>query len=481
MSKRWMFVCLWILGFCSNILSAEDPNAALLFENALEMEKAGETEAAEQLFKEIISEYSSSTICQRSKVRLANIETTEFISKGKYEEAKTKISNVISEFNQTPDISWFLFNSASSFDKRKQRVDAKMLYSMVIQREGESKMGIKAAIKMARVQALDYIDANQFDMADKTALAAFKKYQTSKDSEWGLFLIGCIYDDLNQKKRAIVYYKICSERFKDDVFGIKSNIKCARIEAISGIEVNDTTAALIKLGAVVQSASKCPEDVKWCLYSVGCEMDHKGFYEEALKYYEQLIKLFPNDDFAKGARIKTERIGIVKSIYEGEFEKIIAKIEVFKAVYSNDKDYADAMFAIAENLYIKGSQLDTDGARNPYFTKSKEIIEQEVLNRFENKESKASAYYTIGLNYDGLLHYSEAAEAFSKTVEICSNHKFADYCIFKIAECYEKLIDNGLISEDEGKTLIKAQYNILISDFPKSDYTKFAKERINNN
>jgi tetratricopeptide (TPR) repeat protein len=89
---------------------------------------------------------------------------------------------------------------------------------------------------------------------------------------------------------------------------------------------------------------------------------------------------------------------------------------------------------------------------------------------------RASAYYTVGLNYEAMGLLKKTAENFVLAYNADPAHKFAESCIYKAGYYFDIVTQKGEIEQSVGVNLAKQCYLELINKFPNSKHYQEAED-----
>jgi tetratricopeptide (TPR) repeat protein len=214
----------------------------------------------------------------------------------------------------------------------------------------------------------------------------------------------------------------------------------------------------------------------------------KPDYAKAALVYRKIAADYPSTGYAAKSRVyaaAADTMAMIDSIADSEpnqaaMERINASLADMKAAYAANPELCGAMLAVAEKCYAKGlSQMyQTPDPQNALLRLCRDVLENNIIGKTSDKYLNAEAYYILGLDYQNLGDYVKASQKFCSAFETNPKHRYADYCLFAAGRCYEKLLVQGTISEDEAKAIIRAAYSELVSKFPESRYSRLAAKSL---
>jgi tetratricopeptide (TPR) repeat protein len=233
---------------------------------------------------------------------------------------------------------------------------------------------------------------------------------------------------------------------------------------------NDAAAEAVIDKLLTKSTRDLPlAEVIWNIVQCYCDSNQP---ENAQNVYLSAVDGWPEGEQV----VLKQMIVAISNIHLGNDVAAQAAIDRLKD-YKENIHFNDVMIDISGAYYTKGIKLSA-GKPYPqkvYFKKSLTILEDNSIWNVPDDAARASINYVIGLDYLQLADYQKAADAFQRTVEIYPQYQYADYCVFAVGSCYEKIADSNSISQADAKPFIESQYTRLIKNYPQSSYAPYAK------
>lgn len=196
-------------------------------------------------------------------------------------------------------------------------------------------------------------------------------------------------------------------------------------------------------------------------------------FNEALIYYSQVQSKVKNDVLAQEARFKVART----SYFKGDFDWAQVQLDVLKKSASQ----LIANDAMELSLMIRDNSLEdsTQTALKKYATadlkalqsKNLEAISllKDILTNHKGEKIEDEALLKMGLVYEELQQYDNAANYYAKLIELYKEDILADDAHFRLAKLYEE----KLAQPDKAKEL----YEQIIFNFEDSIYFVEARKR----
>ena len=174
---------------------------------------------------------------------------------------------------------------------------------------------------------------------------------------------------------------------------------------------------------------------------------------------------------------------VASLINDGNDSEVQTAVNNLITDFNGNPDLPQAVFGIAETCYEKGLNVgvEQEAGNKVFLEKAVELLDGMAKQNISDSMLKASVFYVKGLSCQAAGDYAEAAQAFQNAYQANPKHTYADYCVFASGRCYEKLLEQKLVSENEAKAIITVQYSQLISKFPQSAYKSRAESWLGNN
>lgn len=145
--------------------------------------------------------------------------------------------------------------------------------------------------------------------------------------------------------------------------------------------------------------------------------------------------------------------------------------EVIEKLIQDFKDHPDlslALWQASEAYYNEAFRYENEGLverAEEYFNNvirmSREFIEESPHSAYA-----AEAHYILAICYKRLEEYTNAIEYYQKVMDNWPDYKYAWLAQLRVAKIYKGFIKDGVMSESEAESAIKAAYERLLEAFP---------------
>lgn len=144
------------------------------------------------------------------------------------------------------------------------------------------------------------------------------------------------------------------------------------------------------------------------------------------------------------------------------------------------KEAVDSVLDIGEEYYwaAQAAAMRKDPQSAAVFYEKGINVLSGTLPILPDADTRCMAFYMIGLDYWYLEQWLPAADAFIDSVEANSQFMFADAMHWLVADCYEKLKQNGSVSAETADGMIEWGYQTLFNEYPGSPRTEHAALRL---
>lgn len=194
-------------------------------------------------------------------------------------------------------------------------------------------------------------------------------------------------------------------------------------------------------------------------------------YDEAVDMYGDIVSTYPGTTEALWAIKNLGQIAVRK----GQDAVAQTNVDTLMTEYRDSRFVAEAVLLIGEEYYFAGN----DSGITESYENAVKVIEKALTLLDAGNPAAANFLYAKGLSLRALEQYGKATEAFKSAYQANARFEHADYCCFAIADCYERLAEDGVISQAEADSMIRSQFTQLLEQFPNSKYAPLATTYLN--
>jgi TolA-binding protein len=268
------------------------------------------------------------------------------------------------------------------------------------------------------------------------------------------------------------------QKYPDNPFTDKARLSIARSKVMALVMSGEYDLARTNMNKMVADFPGNP-DLPESLYMVAEKCEWKRQFEQQKLIYRMIIQNHTASPFAIKAQIGIARAEILSYIIEKDYARFDNILDKLFTNYAGNEQLPQTVIIIGEWFYKEGLSQEKEGLKDQAkanFEKAVKIWNR-VIKELPDSELITEASYWAGGCYLKLGEYLKAAEAFGNTYQGNPEYKYADYCLFAQADCYEKAkvtqTDIAITTEQ-----IKDIYRKLITKYPKSDYAFKAALRL---
>lgn len=196
---------------------------------------------------------------------------------------------------------------------------------------------------------------------------------------------------------------------------------------------------------------------------------------ESIKYYEKLLKEFPN---SKWRKVVSERLNLITSAYPNE-EPALKKYALAEKHFESQE--FDKTIELLQSILNTSPNTELSGTAHYFlgdiflFKKANPVAALDYYSKLVDKmpthRNTGSAQFKIGETYRKLKKYNEAIVAYKKFLENFNDFQYTDYAQYYIGQCYEELKD---------WTLALRTYKFLVANYIESIWVGIATGKIKN-
>ncbi|MGI6123439.1 MAG: hypothetical protein ACOYIG_04495, partial [Acetivibrionales bacterium] len=192
---------------------------------------------------------------------------------------------------------------------------------------------------------------------------------------------------------------------------------------------------------------------------------HK-YYDEAIRIHALALALRPNDTEQLCAYTGTAQCNVrLQAI-----PQVMETADVIVGQFAGHANTVNSLFVIGEEFYFVGSE----SGDTTMYSHAINVIAK-AIKIAGSSSAAAMPHYLAGLCYRSLDEYGKAADAFNLSYQANAQFQHADYCCFAIADSYERLAQDGVVSQTEAESVISDRFAQLVERYPNSKYAPIAR------
>ena len=413
------------------------------------------------------------------------IQTTQskilsLIDAGDFNGAQAAIEQMKANFAGNTELPKQLCRSAYKYEQVESLKQAKSLNAQIVTNFPGQDAAKFAGLQLAKLNIYDSIDRGDYDSVDSAISRMVTDFKGNENLPRRLWEVANRFD----KAKAFKYAKTLSSRiaadYPNDTYAKYASLLGAKLKIYEKIDAGDYNSANSAVTAMTRDFAG-HKQLPRRLYEIAHQYEKKGVQAYANRLHSQIAEGWPNDEYGIRAAFQ-HKMEIYTTLDDSKIAEMQTAINKLIADSNSQPQLAQRlpkiMLDIAEMSYDKVADSDAQQQSvNKLLHFSSELLAKYAVG----KTTGSTAYYMLGLNYDKLGEYAKAADAFKNAYQVDSKFKYADYCLFAQGHCYEKLMNNKLISETEAKPRITSNYNKLLAGYPQSKYLLYAIQWLQNN
>ena len=304
--------------------------------------------------------------------------------------------------------------------------------------------------------------------------------------QWHSGLSEALYDIAIRCERANSYelsediYRRIIQRFPDSVHAGKARLDASKLDILSLIKLEDSSSAQAALDSLITDYPghvHLPE----VLYPIARSYEDRGEYERAGHIYEQIVQQFPDSSHATKAQLDVQKSQILSCI-DGENDRgAETAIDSLVDDFRGNQRLPWALNYIARQYYDEAQQLESEG----FIEQAKDTgqramaIYEIIIEQLPPSSAVPEACYTAGGYYRQTGQYEKSVECFQIIADDYPGYHRAWNALFTIGDNYEKMSEEGLVSEAEAELVIQAAYHRLLAEYPACPVVEYVRSRLN--
>lgn len=411
-------------------------------------QRADRLEDANQYYQKIIDDFPQSPYAEKTRLRLATVNTLSLLKSQDYDGAKAALDKLITDFAGNSDLPDAIFWTAERFMRVDRFDDAIQYYQKIIDNFPNNSLADNAKFWLVRATIESQIVSQNYDGAQSSLANFMSDYNSSPDLPEALYWISERYERLGRFDDSIAIYQQLSQSL-DSPWSNKAKLGISRANVMSLIvsgKYDDANEALNKFTADFSGNSRLSASLYW----IAERYQRQNRFQEANDIYQQIIKNYPGGDYANRAKLDVSRIGVLSLLivaqdYNGAqtaFDKMVAD-------FNGRPLLTEAAFRISDEFYSKGFNTRNDPNEivrqqaKDRLKQTAEILEKIITALPESEPYTASAHYLSGNCYYLIGNddndYNKAIDYYKEALAKWPDnpHACAAQCLIGI--CYESL------------------------------------------
>jgi TolA-binding protein len=374
-----------------------------------------------------------------------------------------------------------LYQQAIQLESSGKYTQALSAYQQVISQYPDDPMAgpDNAGFKVKYLNAIEATRTGDRN-AVKTIAAEIMLLNTSpKEKPNQLYSAGVLFENSGFEQEALSAYQQVMSQHPDSLESSSDNAGF-HIKYLAGVVATrkGDSDAVKNVSAEIRSLNTSPLVKPNHLYVAGVLLEGVRSWQDAQSVYQQIITEYPDTSWAQAARIHKDGVELLKSIYNGDIAAAKTGTAGLKAKYAGSSvELANMLITVGEAYYTVGMEHN----KSEFFQQSISLFENESSSLELSGYYRAGAFYMLGLNYDHIEDYAKAAAAFANSYQTDPNFTYADYCLFAIGRCFEKMVESKTISITQAKPSIERVYTEFIKKYPNSSCIHDARHWMENN
>ena len=451
-----------------------------LYEISRKYTQTGNMPALKSICQEIASQYPDSDASVYARSYVARFVIEDMILDGKPSEAEAAIAQLKSDFVNFSELPWRLYELSQKYIQIGNMPAFESICREIASQYPDSDASVYARSYMVRFAIEEMILDGKLSEAEAAIAQLRSDFANFLELPWRLYELSQKYIQTGDMTH---FRSVCQQlvsEYPDAAVSVSAKTQLARYAIEDLIDRGDTVAADAEILQMKSDFAGHPE-LPFRLWDVGSKYEILQYFSKSKALYQEILNDYPQEKTLNIlCRAKLAAHDILDRLRNGDTAATDTAISQVKSQFKDPYEKTLTLFVIAENISVEVSRLgqEQDSIAAECLNRAMPIYENDVLNTVlsdSNNDVKAGAYYMLGLGYQRLKEYSKALQAFSNSYQANPKFQYADYCLYAQGYCSERMMKEETMTPADAKTIITMQYQQLISEFPKSHYTKKAQ------
>ncbi|MGD0077536.1 MAG: tetratricopeptide repeat protein [Sedimentisphaerales bacterium] len=360
----------------------------------------------------------------------------QLIEAGKYSEAKVATDKMTIEYAGQEKLPEMLYWIAERYQRFDRFEDAKQICQKIIRDFPESPWANKAKFYTARMDIMLSISAQDYNSANEQIEKLAVDYKDNSDLPEALFWLAERYIRVDKFDEAKQNYQRIIENYPNSPFANKAKLWLSRANVTSLVVQGNYAEAREALDKLVTDFAKSP-DLPGILYWLTERYERVGRAEDAKRNYQRLIDQFPNNPYAKKAKMGIPRADIVSLIESKDFNNADKAINKMSSDFASHPDLPKTLYWLAVRYQDIGrvedanrlyQQITQNYANTLYASKaqaalsrqrSEGSVQQDTKSeiRDANDEKAAVEIYRIARGYEDSNQFDLASQTYERVIK----------------------------------------------------------------
>ncbi len=381
---------------------------------------------------------------------------------GQLSAAEAETETLIAQYADNPDLPWAIHVMAEVHLWGMNYARAEELYELIVKQHPDSPWAQKARFGLAKAEVLSLIQARDFEKAGRMLERMRTDFATEAGMPEILRAIADNYKWAEQYEEAERLYQELARQSIGDANKPKLDIAVRKVKIMALIESGRNGEAQEAITALTTDFAG-QGDVAETVYWFGRRHEWSGRYDLAAGVYQQLVALYPENGFARMARLDLAKGKILTVLQSGENRRILRAVDRLITDYPQDS-YLRVIAAVLEQ---RRQVVAASEAEATYLAKMVEAWEQVLDANPSSSMFAAWGYHLAGeCCRSGLNDQGRAARNYEKVVGQWPQYRYAGDAMSAAAGCYEAMKQTGALSQAEADAKIEQAYTIIAEKYP---------------
>ncbi len=374
-----------------------------------------------------------------------------------YEQVEQAITELTSDFNGHPDLPDTLYWIGRRYEWSDKFDEAKNIFQQIVQQYPQSKEAERAQLGISRMDIYSFIISGQIEAAQAEINKITSDFHEHPDLPDTLYWIGQRYGWSDEYELARDIFQQIIQNYPESSYAIKSELDFYKTNILSLIVSGEYEQAKQAIAELTSTFYEHP-DFPATLYWIAERYSWARKYEDANKFYQQVIQYYPNSSYAQKSLLGVSSTNVLSLILSHKYTESRKAVDELVSNFSGNIDLTETLYEVARRYEWANRYEDAS------------CVYQKIVQKYSDSDKFQPALFGVSRNDICYLiitgQWDEARTAIGEmTVNFSENPDFLE-TLYNVARRYE-WSDNF----DEAKIV----YQQIFENYPNSSFANKAK------
>ena len=315
--------------------------------------KGYEFDQAEQLYQSVISEYGNTDHADQAVIWSKWLDVFSLIEDKDYDNAQELTDSLLAQDKDKAVVAEMLFTAAEFYRWAGQFEKATTLYDKVVSDYSTDTFAQKAQLVKSWVETFSLVEGDNYSQVLSVVNQLKQSDCEEIDSAQAIFSIAQHYRWLNKLSEANNIYQEVVNTYPNSDFTDKAMWYVLWSDVFTKIDENKESEAKVILDQISADYSD-HQDWPEMIFRLADRYRWLADFENADKYYKQLISDYPQSEYADKTRIISLQVQVLTAFDAGNYSKVEEITNNLLSNYYDSNQLPEILYSIAERYRWQG-------------------------------------------------------------------------------------------------------------------------------